>query len=292
MFIYHGHRPVFTSFVLLYFLQPYLAFVSTPHASAVEPATSSLRLPEAPAAGTVKSLPTPVFLCSRIFSLPRPQASVAIHAADEMSNWSPSSLTWAELDRLASDGMLSLLTAAEEWRVPGPEAHPQPPSGSWSGSCCSTNGAPLSRREDSSESCSRSTAWSCRTSTRTTSSKWRHSRPCARGIWRREPTGISLLQVRRGQRWQLRGDHRVRRAARKQGGMEEYIQTNLPTSNSGWHRGWFYLKNDPEGPLPELTGRWYDRAPASWSYGPDKRRIAPGFLTTPSTPSRGSVQTE
>jgi hypothetical protein len=28
----------------------------------------------------------------------------------------------------------------------------------------------------------------------------------------------------------------------------------LTSSNSGWHKGWFYLRNDPEFALPTFTG--------------------------------------
>jgi hypothetical protein len=40
----------------------------------------------------------------------------------------------------------------------------------------------------------------------------------------------------------------------KQGRGDDYILAPLTSSNSGWHRGWFYLRNDPEHALPSHTG--------------------------------------
>ena len=56
----------------------------------------------------------------------------------------------------------------------------------------------------------------------------------------------------------------------KQGSSSSYILSSLTSSNSGWHSEWFYLKNDPESPLPEYDGKWIDWAPEKWSYGPEK----------------------
>jgi hypothetical protein len=36
----------------------------------------------------------------------------------------------------------------------------------------------------------------------------------------------------------------------KQGPDDDYIPALLTSSNNGWHRGWFYLRNDPEHALP------------------------------------------
>jgi hypothetical protein len=40
----------------------------------------------------------------------------------------------------------------------------------------------------------------------------------------------------------------------KQGRGDDYIPALLTNSNSGWHKGWFYLQNDPEHSLPSYTG--------------------------------------
>jgi hypothetical protein len=36
----------------------------------------------------------------------------------------------------------------------------------------------------------------------------------------------------------------------KQGSGDDYIPVSLTSSNSGWHKGWFYLRNNPEFALP------------------------------------------
>jgi len=63
----------------------------------------------------------------------------------------------------------------------------------------------------------------------------------------------------------------------KQGRSRDYIPGSLTSSNSGWHSEWFYLRNDPEHPLPAYTGEWIDKAPEKWSYGPEKAEWDPGF---------------
>jgi hypothetical protein len=40
----------------------------------------------------------------------------------------------------------------------------------------------------------------------------------------------------------------------KQGRGDDYIPLTLTSSNSGWHRGWFYLRNDPEHTLLSSLG--------------------------------------
>jgi hypothetical protein len=40
----------------------------------------------------------------------------------------------------------------------------------------------------------------------------------------------------------------------KQGRDDDYIPAPLTSSNSGWHRGWFYLQNDPEQAHSAYTG--------------------------------------
>jgi hypothetical protein len=40
----------------------------------------------------------------------------------------------------------------------------------------------------------------------------------------------------------------------KQGRGDDYIPVSLTSSNSGWHKGWFYWWNDPEFALSEYTG--------------------------------------
>jgi hypothetical protein len=40
----------------------------------------------------------------------------------------------------------------------------------------------------------------------------------------------------------------------KQGRGDDYIPVTLTSSNSGWHKGWFYLRNNSEFALPSYTG--------------------------------------
>jgi hypothetical protein len=56
----------------------------------------------------------------------------------------------------------------------------------------------------------------------------------------------------------------------KQGRGEKYIPFSLTSSNSGWHKGWFYLKNDLEHALPDFTRASIALAPRSWSNDPLK----------------------
>lgn len=39
----------------------------------------------------------------------------------------------------------------------------------------------------------------------------------------------------------------------------------LSTSNKGWNKQWFYLKNDPAAPLPEFTRQPIEVVPDSWT---------------------------
>jgi hypothetical protein len=41
----------------------------------------------------------------------------------------------------------------------------------------------------------------------------------------------------------------------KQGCGDDYIPAPLTSSNSGWHKEWFYLRNDPEHALLSYTDR-------------------------------------
>jgi hypothetical protein len=45
----------------------------------------------------------------------------------------------------------------------------------------------------------------------------------------------------------------------------------LTSSNSSWHKGWFYLKNDLEHVLPEYTGASIAEAPKKWVFSPRRR---------------------
>jgi hypothetical protein len=51
----------------------------------------------------------------------------------------------------------------------------------------------------------------------------------------------------------------------------DYIPVALTSSNSGWHRGWFYLRNDPEHALPLYTGCSIAKSQRNWADGPAKK---------------------
>ena len=48
----------------------------------------------------------------------------------------------------------------------------------------------------------------------------------------------------------------------------EYMSIPLSKSNKGWHKLWFYLRNDTAAPLPIFTGRLIEVAPNAWRFGP------------------------
>ena len=48
----------------------------------------------------------------------------------------------------------------------------------------------------------------------------------------------------------------------------EYMSIPLLKSNKGWHKLWFYLKNDVAAPLSIFTGRLIEEALDAWRYRP------------------------
>jgi hypothetical protein len=57
----------------------------------------------------------------------------------------------------------------------------------------------------------------------------------------------------------------------KQGRGDDNIPLMLNSSNSGWHKGWFYLQNDPEFALPAYTGNSIAKSQRNWADGPTKK---------------------
>jgi hypothetical protein len=45
----------------------------------------------------------------------------------------------------------------------------------------------------------------------------------------------------------------------------------LTSSNGGWHKGWFYLRNDHEFALPSYTGNSIAKSQRNWTDGPAKK---------------------
>jgi hypothetical protein len=56
----------------------------------------------------------------------------------------------------------------------------------------------------------------------------------------------------------------------KQGRGDDYIPAPLTSSNSGRHKGWFYLRNDPEHALPAYTGCSIVKSQRNGADGPAK----------------------
>jgi hypothetical protein len=57
----------------------------------------------------------------------------------------------------------------------------------------------------------------------------------------------------------------------KQGHDNDYIPVMLTSSNNGWHKGSFYLRNDPEHALPSYTGCSIAKSQRNWAEGPAKK---------------------
>jgi hypothetical protein len=54
------------------------------------------------------------------------------------------------------------------------------------------------------------------------------------------------------------------------------MATTLSKSNKGWHKQWFYLKNDANAPLAVFTGGLIEEPWESWGWDPidaKKRRL-------------------
>ena len=55
---------------------------------------------------------------------------------------------------------------------------------------------------------------------------------------------------------QLRGDR-----------AEAFFWMKVQTSNKGWNRRWFYLRNDANHGVPEFSNLVFSTRPASWHWG-------------------------
>jgi hypothetical protein len=56
----------------------------------------------------------------------------------------------------------------------------------------------------------------------------------------------------------------------KQGQGDKYVPSSLTSSNNGCHKGWFYLRNDPEFALSAFTGNTIGNLLRSWTDGHPK----------------------
>jgi hypothetical protein len=60
----------------------------------------------------------------------------------------------------------------------------------------------------------------------------------------------------------------------KQDRGDDYTPFSLTSSNSGWHKGWFYLRNDPEFALLTYTGNSITQGLRCWTDVPSKAEQA------------------
>jgi hypothetical protein len=54
----------------------------------------------------------------------------------------------------------------------------------------------------------------------------------------------------------------------KQGQGNSYIPSSLSSSNNGWHKGWFYLRNGPKFALSAFTRNSIGQSRSNWTHGP------------------------
>jgi hypothetical protein len=47
----------------------------------------------------------------------------------------------------------------------------------------------------------------------------------------------------------------------------QYMSLPLTTSNKGWHKQWFYLRNNPAAPLPLFSDSFIESASKMWVWG-------------------------
>jgi hypothetical protein len=57
----------------------------------------------------------------------------------------------------------------------------------------------------------------------------------------------------------------------KQGRGDDYILVMLTSSNSGWHKRWFYMRNDLAFMLPSYTGCSIAKSQRNWADSPAKK---------------------
>ena len=193
-----------------------------------------------------------------------------------MGSWRRSSVTEHELEALVSRGELPALTAAEEWRVPGDEAEPNPLAG-YIVSFISFHERGFGVPADD----------FIRGLLHFWGLEVQHLNPngvihlstfvvLCEGWLRIEPHwelfklffGIKLQQCKLGDDTKVPAPIGCAMLQLKSGMAAIYPRFTLLSSHSGWHNGWFYLKNDPQHPLPEYTGCVFQTSPSDWRDGP------------------------
>jgi hypothetical protein len=192
-----------------------------------------------------------------------------------MSNWTRSNVTHDQLLRLVEAGELPPLTDAVEWIVPAGESVPRPPSG-YMVSFMTFHERGFSVPTD----------------------RFIRGALFAYGLQLQHLNPNSIQQMATfeamckgylgiGTHWPLfqyffrftylRDGSRAAtidcaNLRMKQGRDNDYIPVSLTSSNNGWHKGWFYLRNDPEFALSSYTGCSIVKSQRIWSDNPTKEQ--------------------
>jgi hypothetical protein len=174
-----------------------------------------------------------------------------------MSNWTRSNVSHEQLLRLVKAGQLLPLTDAVEWIVPADKSMPRPPSG------YVVSFVAFHERGFS-----------------VPTGRFIHGVLFAYGLQLQHlnPNNIQQMVTFEamcegylgiGDHWSLfhyffrltclrDGSHAATigcaNLRTKQDRGDDYIPVTMTSSNSGWHKGWFDLRNDPEFALPSYTG--------------------------------------
>jgi hypothetical protein len=190
-----------------------------------------------------------------------------------MSNWTHSNVSRKQLLRLVEAGQLPPLTAAVEWKVPGDESVPHPPkgfvvsfvafhehgfsvpAGQFIRGVLFEYGLQLQHLTSINIQQMAAFEAMCEGYLRI-SAHWHLFRyffriTCLKDGSRAVTIGCAILRM-------------------KQGRADDYIPMTLTSSNSGWHKGWFYLQNNPEYTLPSFTENSITVSRRNWSDSPAK----------------------
>jgi hypothetical protein len=190
-----------------------------------------------------------------------------------MSNWMRSNLNRSMLCCLVEAGQLPPLTNAMEWKVPGEESVPRPPrgyvisfvafhkrgfsvpSGRFIRAVLYEYGLQLQHLNPNSIQQMATFEALCEgylgISAHWHLFKYFFMFVCVKDNSKEATIGYANLRM-------------------KQGWGDRYIPSSLTSSNSDWHKGWFYLRNDTEFALSAFTGNSIRQGSRSWTDGPPK----------------------
>jgi hypothetical protein len=174
-----------------------------------------------------------------------------------MSNWMRSNVSREQLLRLVEAGQLPPLTAAVEWKVHGDESVPRPPkgfvvsfvafhehgfsvpAGRFIRGVLFEYGLQLQHLNPNSIQQMAAFKVMCE-GYLGISAHWHLFRYFFKFACLKEGSRAATISCANLRMKQGRGD--------------DYLSAFRTSSNSGWHKGWFYLRNDPEFALPAFTG--------------------------------------